>query len=82
MDDNALDKFIKTGAGFDPISPILAMIGNLINGPHYIFLIPHVGCHLTGHEIGKVLRRGGVRSWGRMIINETITVSVKLEQAR
>ena len=77
-----IDKFVEVGAGFDLISPVLAIIGNVMNGPSYTFLIPHEFCPVSGHDVGRILRKRGVKSWGRMIVSGTLMVSVRLEKAR
>jgi hypothetical protein len=77
-----IDKFLEVGAGFDWISPLLGFLGDALNGPAYTFLIPYDSCPVSGHEIGRILRKRGVRSWGRMIVSGTIMVSVRLQKAR
>ncbi len=77
-----IDKFLEVGAGFDWISPLLGFLGDALNGPAYTFLIPYVSCPVSGHEISRMLRKRGVRSWGRMIVSGTLMVSVRLEKAR
>ena len=77
-----IDKFVEVGASFDLLSPVLAIIGNVMNGPSYTFLIPHEFCPVSGHDVGRILRKRGVKSWGRMIVSGTLMVSVRLEKAR
>ena len=77
-----IDKLLEVGAGFDWISPLLGFLGDVMNGPSHTFLIPYDSCPVSGHEIGRMLRKRGVKSWGRMIVSGTIMVSVCLEKAR
>lgn len=77
-----LDKSIQVGASFDWISPMLSIIGSVINGPSYTFLIPYDSCPMSGHDVARLLRKRGVQSWGRMVVSGTLMVSVRLEKAR
>lgn len=70
---------LEIGSSLDWISPVAGWIGDVINGPSHTFLIP-VGCGYSGNEIARMLRRRGVRSWGRMVVDGTIMVSVRKSQ--
>ena len=74
-----LGKLLKLGTNLDWISPVAAVIQNVANDG-YTFLIP-VNCGRTGREIIRLLRMNGVKTWGHMIINDTITISVPESQA-
>jgi hypothetical protein len=77
-----IDKFLEVGAGFDWISPLLGFLGDAMNGPAHTFLIPWNSCPMSGHEVKRLLRKRGVKSWGVMIVSGTLMVSVKLNKAR
>ena len=77
-----LDKFLEVGAGFDWISPLLGFLGDAMNGPSHTFLIPYDSCPMSGHDVARLLRKRGVKSWGLMIVSGTVMVSVRLEKAR
>lgn len=55
------DKIVEVGAGFDFISPVLAVIGNIANGPSHVFAYIPIE---TGHNIKKALSKEGIKSWG------------------
>ena len=74
------DSIVRIGANLDWISPLAAIAQDILNGPSHTFLIP-ANCGRTGREIINLLRRRGVKTWGHMIINETITISVPKSQA-
>ena len=77
-----LDSILGIASTFYWISPAAGFLGDLVNGPSHTFLIPWAGCPLNGREIGTMLRRRGVRYWGMMIVSGTLTISVRLHQAR
>ena len=74
-----LDKILEIGTNLDWISPVAAIAQNIANGPSHTFLIP-ANCGRTGREIINLLRSRGVKTWGHMIINDTITISVPESQ--
>jgi len=75
-----MDDFLKAGKTFDWISPAAAITRELLGGPSHTFLIP-VNCGWSGREIVRFLKKRGIKSWGHMIINNTITISVSKKQA-
>lgn len=77
-----IDKFLEVGAGFDWISPLAAIIGDLAHGPAHVFWIERAGCPMSGREIEFMLRRRGVATWGAMVLDGSIRLSVKQSQAR
>lgn len=72
---------LEVGSAFDWISPLVSVIGDVVNGPSYTFLIPQ-NCGHSGREIIRLLRQRGVNSWGHMIVQGTIMISVRQTQAR
>ena len=74
-------KLIEIGSTFDWLSPIGALIGDVVNGPSHTFLIP-VDCGYSGREIAKLLSRRGVENWGHMVVKGTVMISVPKRQAR
>lgn len=77
-----LDSILGIGSAFDWISPVAGFLGDLVNGPSHTFLIPWASCPLNGREIGRMLKQRGVKYWGMMIVSGTLTISVRLHQAR
>ena len=75
-----LDKLSAFGAMFDWITPLVAGIKDLANGPHHTLLIPH-DCGWSGRAIERLLRRNGVKTWGAMIVRGLIMITVPLAQA-
>ena len=76
-----LDKFLAFGATFDWISPVAAWVQDFANGPSHTFLIPHA-CGYSGLEIQRLLQGKGVKTWGLMVVEDTLMVTVPLPQAR
>ena len=72
---------LEFGATFDWISPVAAWVQDFANGPSHTFLLPHA-CGHSGLEIERMLRRKGVKTWGLMIVEDTLMVTVPLGQAR
>jgi len=75
-----LNKALEIGRSFDWITPVLAQIQNVANGPHRTFLISG-GSGWSGHRIGRMLREHGVRYWGMMIVSQKLMLTVRQEQA-
>ena len=75
-----LGELLQLGTTFDWISPTLSVAQDLANGPSYTFLIPQ-DCGWTGHEIARLLRRRGVKTWGHMIVNGRFMITVHKPQA-
>ena len=71
-----LDALFDLGTMFDWISPTKAMVQDLANGPNHTFMIPQ-NCGWTGGEIAALLQRAGVKTWGHMIINGYIMITVR-----
>ena len=76
-----LDTILKIGSCFDYWSPLIAEAQDIVNGPSRTFLIPD-DCGKSGREIEQLLRRHGIKTWGLMIVNDTIMVSVRQEHAQ
>ena len=77
-----LDRMLEVGAGFDWISPVASIFGNIMNGPSHTFLVPYDSSPLSGREIELMLRRRGVKTWGLMVVSRSLMISVRLNQAR
>jgi len=75
-----MDDFLAFGSTFDWISPLVAHAKNILNGPSHTFLIPY-DSGWSGRAIAKLLGKRGVKSWGYMVIKDTLTVSVTERQA-
>ena len=76
-----LDKLLEIGSWFDWISPVAAQIQDIANGPSHTFLIPE-GSGWSGRDIDGMLRDHGVKTWGMMIVNHTLMLTVRDKQAR
>lgn len=76
-----LDRILEFGTIFDWISPILAGVQDIANGPSHTFFIPE-DCHWSGREIASLLRSHGVKTWGHMTVNRTRMITMRLAQAR
>ena len=75
-----LDDLLHLIASFDLLSPVLTMIQNVANGPSHTFLIPE-NCGWSGRQIEHLLRSHGVKTWGLMIINRKLRITVRQAQA-
>lgn len=75
------DKILAFGSMFDWITPVAAYAQDFLYGPAHTFLIPH-GIGWSGREIARLLNRHGVKTWGLMIVSDTLMVSVREPQAR
>jgi hypothetical protein len=76
-----LDKLLEFGTTFDWISPLMAEIQDIANGPSHTFLIPE-DCGWSGRAIERVLKDKGIKTWGLMIVDNMILVTVRQAQAR
>lgn len=64
----------------DLIDPIDAFIGKLIHGPMHRFVIHRAG-DFSGAEVEMLLRRYGIRIWGREANDKELALLVKQSQA-
>jgi hypothetical protein len=76
-----LDKFLKAGASFDWITPLWAFIQDVRLGSPFQINIPY-DTGWSGKQIASMLRSKGVRVWGLMVVDDTITFTVRRQQAR
>lgn len=76
-----LDKILEFGTIFDWISPLIAAVQDVRNGPSHTFMM-HENCGWSGRAIANTLRRHGVKTWGHMIVNHSIMITVRRKQAR
>ncbi len=76
-----LDKLLDFGTTFDWITPLIAEIQDITNGPAHTFLIPE-DCGWSGRAIERVLKDQGVKTWGLMIADNMILITVRQAQAR
>jgi len=74
------DEILAAGSTFDWISPLVGFAKDIINGPSHTFLIPY-DRGWSGHAISKLLGKRGVKSWGYMVVDDTLTLSVTERQA-
>jgi len=81
MPTDKVDELLEFGSSFDWITPVCAGIRDLLSGGSHTFLIPH-GLEWTGREIERALNSAGIKSWGHMIVEDTIMVTVKNRDAR
>ena len=72
---------LRVGASFDWISPVAAIAQDIANGPSYTFLLTDGG-GLTGRQIIGLLHDRGIKTWGHMLIDETLCISVRKRDAR
>jgi len=65
---------------FDWLTPTAACVQDLVHGPSRQFHVPF-GMGWSGHQIKELLQRHGVKTWGLMVIGDTIVFTVKQVQA-
>jgi len=75
-----LGDLLQLGTVFDWISPMCSIVQDVANGPSHTFMIPQ-DCGWTGSEIARLLQRRGIKTWGHMIVNGTIMITVRRPQA-
>jgi hypothetical protein len=75
-----LDEVLHIGTVLDWISPLLATVQDLIEGPKRTFLIPYA-IDWSGEQIVTWLHGFGVRTWGHMIVDQRIMFTVREAQA-
>jgi hypothetical protein len=76
-----LDKILDFASAFDWISPALAAIQDIKNGPNHTFFIPD-DCGWSSKGIARLLKRNGVKTWGHMIVNHEIMITLSQQQAQ
>jgi hypothetical protein len=77
---NTVNKLLSAGATLDWISPLVAIIQDLVNGPHHDFYVDW-NAGWSVNEIKRLLKRNGVRVWGAMLIDSMIVFTVRQAQA-
>jgi hypothetical protein len=81
MEACVLDKLLEFGTTFDWISPLIAEVNDMTNGPSHTFLIPE-DCGWSGRAVERLLRDHGIKTWGLMIVDHMILITVRQAQAR
>ena len=76
-----LDRLLWLGSLGDWVRPLWAFICDWRFGPGTSFLVPY-GAGWSGREIERLLRGRGIRTWGLMIVGDTIIFEVARKQAR
>jgi len=76
-----IDKILEFGTIFDWISPVIAEVQDIVNGPSHTFFIPEE-CNWSGGEVTSLLRQHGVKTWGHMTVNRMRMITVRQPQAR
>jgi hypothetical protein len=76
------DSMLGLSARFDWFSPLVRVLGDLMNGPSHTFLIPYQACPFSGREISWMLSKRGVKSWGHMVVSGTLMFTVRQSQAQ
>jgi hypothetical protein len=77
-----VDTGLAVGASFDCITPVAAIMQNMLRGPSCTFLVAQDMNPLTGAEVSWALSRKGIDAWGFMVIEDTLMFSVAEGQAR
>jgi hypothetical protein len=76
-----IDRLLEVGTCFDWISPVLAAVQGIANGPGHTFLFAD-DCGWSGSEVAGYLEDHGVKTWGHMVVDHTVMITVKETQAR
>ena len=76
-----LDDLLAAGSIFDWITPLVAFAHDAVNGPQHTLFIDRA-CGWSARQIEKMLRDHGVRTWGLMIVNDQIMITMRRSQAR
>jgi hypothetical protein len=75
-----LKKALELGSCFDWITPLVAYWKDWTNAPAHTFVIPEA-CDWSALEIQRMLKQHGIKTWGLMIVKESIMISMRLAQA-
>lgn len=76
-----LDEILGVGCSFDWITPSVAFLQDLINGPPADFGIPD-GAGWSRRDIRRLLTGNGVHVWGLIFSRELLIFTVPKAQAR
>lgn len=76
-----LDTFFKIGSTFDWITPTLAFIQDIRNGPSVQIACPY-DQGWSANQIKRMLTGYGIKVWGLMVVGDLITFAVREAQAR
>ena len=75
------DELLKFGAGFDWITPLWAFVQDVKYGQPFQVNVPY-NLGWSGNQVTDALNEKGIRTWGLMVVDETITFTVRKPQAR
>jgi hypothetical protein len=78
---NMFDTFLRVGSSFDWITPTIALIQDIRNGPSVQFAVPH-DTGWSGADIKQMLHAAGIRVWGLAVEGDEIAFTVRKAQAR
>jgi hypothetical protein len=68
---------------FDWISPTAAFLQDMANGPSCYFFVDYDACNLSGKQIERLLKCGGVDPvWGMMVVSRELMFNVKRHQGK
>jgi len=76
-----LDTFLKIGSTFDWITPTLAFVQDICNGPSVQIACPR-DQGWSANQIKRMLTRVGIKVWGLMVADDRIIFTVRAAQAR
>jgi hypothetical protein len=76
-----IDTFLKVGSTFDWITPTIAFVQDICNGPSVQIACPR-DQGWSANQIKQMLTRVGVKVWGLMVVGDKITFTVRAAQAR
>ena len=75
-----IDKFLEIGSSMDGLTPLAAFVQDLLQGSSFQINVP-ADCGYSAAQIENELRQKGVTVWGVMVVEQTITLSVRQTQA-
>ena len=75
-----LEQTSKVGATADWLTPLWSVILDWYYQPAASFSMPW-GETYSSHEVQKMLKSKGIRSWGYLAVNDTVLFSVREPQA-
>jgi len=76
------ERLLRTGASWDWITPVASLIQDWRHRKegHHTYLITY-GQGWSGNQCRRILRRHGIQTWGAMVVNDTIMITVPLPHA-
>lgn len=74
------DRMIEVCAGWDWVTPLLSFVQSWLYGPAVRFWFPRG--RFSAAEVDRLLRKKGIKTWGSMVLGDTVTFCTTEKQAK